>query len=173
MRMLSRTLVAAALTATSTIGSTADAQAFAPVAARYSAAALSTPLQKPTLIRGDDSVYFEYSRLGLGLLGGFGGAFAGGAIGAATASGCRGEYCGLGNVLAGAAIGSVAVATLLSAAPSQGSRCTVEGRQLRALGGSITGALAGGVVGLIGGPLTILTYIVGSGIGAAVGASIC
>ena len=51
MRMLSRTLVAAALTATSTIGSTADAQAFAPVAARYSAAALSTPLQQPTLIR--------------------------------------------------------------------------------------------------------------------------
>ena len=172
MRILPRTLTVA-LTAMSMIGPAAGAQAISPVAARYSAAAVSTPLRQPTFSPGNDSAYFEYSRLGLGILGGFGGAFAGGMIGAATAAGCRGEYCGLGNVLVGAAIGSVAVATLLSAAPSQGSRCATYERELRALGGSIAGAVTGGVVGLIGGPLTILTFIVGGGIGAAVGASSC
>ena len=172
MRILPRTLTVA-LTAMSMIGPAAGAQAISPVAARYSAAAVSTPLRQPTFSPGNDSAYFEYSRLGLGILGGFGGAFAGGMIGVATTAGCRGEYCELGNVLSGAAIGSVAVATLLAAAPSQGSKCTVEGRRLRALGGSFTGAVVGGAIGLLRGPVTILTYIIGSGIGAGIGAAIC
>ena len=173
MRILSRALAAVAWTVASTISSAAGAQALAPVAARYNATDVSTPLRQPTFIRGADTAYFEYSRLGLGILGGFAGAFAGGAIGLATAAGCQGEYCGFGNVLAGAAIGSVAVGTLLAAAPSQGSKCTVEGRQLRALGGSVSGALVGGAIGLLGGAATILTYIVGSGVGAGLGAAIC
>ena len=173
MRILPRAMIAVALTAASTIGSVAGAQALAPVAARYSAPAGTAALRHLSFSAGDDSAYFEYSRLGLGILGGFGGAIGGGVIGAATAAGCRGEYCGLGSVLVGAAIGTVALSTLLSAAPSQGSNCTIAGRTLRAFGGSVAGALTGGVVGLLGGPVTILGYIVGSGIGAGVGAAAC
>ena len=173
MHILPRALVAVAMTVISAIGSTARAQTPAPVAARYSDPVASSALRPSTFISGNESGYDETSRIALGIVGGFGGAYAGGVIGAGTASGCHGEFCGIGNVLVGAALGSVAMSTLLSAAPSLGSKCTTVARQMRALGGSVTGALAGGVVGLIGGPLTVLTYIVGSGIGAGVGAASC
>jgi hypothetical protein len=173
MRTLPQALVAYALTAASMIGSVAGAQALTPVSAHYGAAAVTTTLRQPIFMSGDEPTYDGASRIALGIVGAFGGAYAGGAIGAQSAAGCYDDFCGLGNVLAGAAIGSVAMATLLSAAPSLGSKCTTEGRLMRALGGSITGALTGGVVGLIGGPLSILTYIAGSGIGAGIGAAIC
>jgi hypothetical protein len=173
MRILPRTIVAVAMTITSMNRSAAGAQTLAPVAARYAAPAGSETLRQSTIISGNESAYDETSRIALGLVGGFGGAFAGGAIGAQSAAGCHGEFCGFGNVLAGVAIGSVAMATFLSVAPSLGSKCTITGRALRAFGGSVTGAVAGGVVGLLGGPLTVLTYIVGSGIGAGVGAALC
>jgi hypothetical protein len=173
MRTLRRALITVALAATSMIGSAAGAQAPAPVAARYSDLAGSALLRQPAVISGDDPAYDGTSRIALGIVGAFGGAFAGGGIGRVLDSGCHGEFCELGGVIVGAAIGLVAAATFLSAALRLGSKCTTTGRELRALGGSITGALTGGVVGLIGGPLSILTHIVGSGIGAGVGAAIC
>jgi hypothetical protein len=81
--------------------------------------------------------------------------------------------CVVSYVLAGAAIGSVAVSTMLSAAPTLASKCSTEGRELFALGGGMAGALTGGLIGLLGGPLCILTYVVGGGIGAGVGAASC
>ena len=173
MRILPRTMVAVVLTITSVNRSAAGAQAPAPVAARYTAPAGSDTLRQATIMPEDEPAHDRASRIALGIGGGFGGAFAGGTIGAEAAAGCKGEFCGFGPVLAGVALGSVAMSTLLSAAPSLGSKCTTVGRQMRALGGSITGALAGGVIGLIGGPLTVLTYIVGSGVGAGVGAAFC
>ncbi len=173
MRILACAVAFVVGTARFMIGSGASAQAVAPVAAHYSAAAGTDTPRQARFISGEEPDFGEAARIGLGLVGGFGGAFAGGAIGDRTARGCHDEWCGFGNVLAGAAIGSVVMATLLSAAPSLGSRCTTAGRGIRALGGSVTGALAGGAIGLLGGPLTVLTYVVGSGIGAGVGAAIC
>lgn len=173
MRFLTRAMAGSALTAISLIGSVARAQALAPAAARYAVVATRDTLLTPTLASRRSSGNQDVARIGLGILGGFGGAYGGGLIGAATAGGCHGDMCTFGPALAGAAIGSVAMAALLSATPSMASKCSPADREMLALGGGLTGALAGGALGLLGGPLCILTYVVGAGVGAGVGASSC
>ena len=112
-------------------------------------------------------------RIGAGLLGSGAGFLIGAVTGAGTASGCHGEYCELGSAVLGGAIGSVAIATLASAAPQLGSTCSADARVSHGVVGGITGALAGGVLGLVGGPVCILTYVAGAGIGAGWAASSC
>ena len=112
-------------------------------------------------------------RIGAGLLGSVAGVFIGGVAGAGTASGCHGEYCALGPVLVGGAIGSVAFAALASAAPQLGSTCSGETRVARGVVGGLTGALTGGALGLVGGPLCVFTYLAGAGVGAGWAAKSC
>jgi hypothetical protein len=112
-------------------------------------------------------------RIGAGLLGSAAGFVIGGIAGAGTAAGCRGELCQFGPALLGGAVGSVAFAALTSAAPRLASTCSADARVSRGVVGGITGALTGGVLGLVGGPLCILTYVAGAGIGAGWAASSC
>lgn len=173
MRGLTQTVVAVFLTGAVLFGPAASAQTLTPVAAHYGAAASLDTLPRATYVSGGESDLDPSARIGLGVLGGFAGAFAGGLFGAAAGGGCHGDMCGLGYFLGGAAIGSVAFASVVSAMPTFGSKCTEGTRELRAVGGSVTGALVGGALGLLGGPVSILTYIVGSGVGAGVGAASC
>lgn len=173
MRILAHSVAVVVVAVASMIGSVASAQAVSPVAARYNAAAGSNAVSRATFVSGGESDVDQPARIGLGLAGGFGGAWAGAAMGAQSAKGCHGEFCEIGNVLAGAAIGSVVTATLLSAIPGMSSTCTMAEREVHALGWSVVGAVTGGAIGLVGGPLSVLTYIVGSAIGAGIGAARC
>ncbi len=113
------------------------------------------------------------ARIGMGFAGALLGTLAGGASGLALSSGCHGDMCGLSGFLGGVAVGSVAMAALVAAGPTFGSKCSEGGRAAFALGGGLAGAVTGGAIGLIGGPLCILTYIIGGGVGAGVAAASC
>ncbi|CAN5306014.1 hypothetical protein BH09GEM1_BH09GEM1_18230 [soil metagenome] len=136
-----------------------DSTTFTPVSARVD-----------TLAAPDDQMG---ARIGIGVVGALLGTLAGGEIGSYLSHGCHGELCGLSGVLSGAAVGSVAVGALVAALPSLGSKCTAEDRLGFAVGGGLAGAVTGGAIGLIGGPLCILTYILGSGVGAGMAVASC
>jgi hypothetical protein len=110
----------------------------------------------------------------LGTLGTVGGVFAGAYLGVALlGTDCGGcDDPGLGQALVGATVGSVVGAAAVSAIPALGSPCRYGARFGRALIGSTIGALLGGIASG-GSELILVTYPLGTGVGAAVGANSC
>ena len=113
-------------------------------------------------------------RIGLGMVGAFGGSYAGAEIGYRTAAGCHGEWCSINNTLTGAGIGAVVGSTILSAFPRMGSKCGTAERIGTSMALSLAGALVGGFVGGAAGPgVGLVGFAMGTSVGAGVGASIC
>lgn len=172
MRTISYVLFVLTFLAASMRPSAARAQALEPAGARYGAAAPDT-VRRTAFLRGDDPGE-RPTRIILGIVGGIGGVFAGGAIGSRTVGECRGDFCGLDNVITGAALGSIVGSSVLSSIPAMSSPCGFGHRVAVAAAGSLAGALAGGVTGLIGGPFGVVAgFLAGSSIGGGVGASYC
>lgn len=157
-----------------TNASAASAQTIAPVGVLRSATSIRDTV--PHIANpGDDpsSKLGILARVGLGIVGTFGGAFAGGVTGAAMAQGCHGEDCQFGGLMTGAAVGSVLGAAMASAIPELGSGCGAGGRIATGVAGSVVGALLGGVVGGTAGGGVLFGFLTGSGVGSGIGASLC
>ncbi len=115
-------------------------------------------------------------RIALGIAGSVAGVYAGGATGYAVLphGHCGCDDPGLAQALLGAAVGSVISAGVLSAIPTFQSTCSVPKRMISGILGAGTGALIGGVVGMIGRELGVgAGYLTGAAIGGGLFAERC
>jgi hypothetical protein len=174
MLALSRVAIAMVLATALMNPSLAAAQTLTPTAARYSPGPPPDTTPRPSVAHTDESRLDPAFRIVAGLVGGVVGSLGGAQIGASTARGCHGEWCGVGNVITGAAIGSVAGSALLSSLPGFGSKCGLGERFATGTAGALLGALTGGVAGLtMGAGGVVIGVLAGSGIGGGLGASTC
>jgi hypothetical protein len=110
----------------------------------------------------------------LGVGGAVGGLFGGALLGASMHGQCSCDDPGLAEAIIGGAVGTILSSAIISSLPDLGSKCSLASRIGTSLLTSTAGGVIGGFVGAKAGGITpLITYVAGSGIGAAIGSSLC